>query len=72
MEKGSRMQIKYYLEHKDYIEEWYQNVIAARHSSILQEIFTTNPKVKMIFHVLMHNQVHFENLGMNILESLIH
>ena len=72
MDKRSRMQIKHSLEHKDYIEEWYRNAIAPRHSSILQEIFATNLKFKTIFHVIMHNYVHFANLDMNVLESLIH
>lgn len=71
MDKGSRMQIKHSLEHKDYIEEWYRNVIVPQHSSILQEIFAANLKVKKIFYVLMYNQVHFANLDMNILKNLI-
>jgi len=64
MEKGSRM------KPKDYIEEWYQEAITPQYSSILQEILAANLKVKMISHVLMHHQVHFANLDMNILESL--
>ena len=65
MDKGSRMQPK------DYIEEWYQEVVTPQYSSIFQEILAANLKVKTIFHVLINNQVHFANLDVNILESLI-
>ena len=59
------------IQPKDYIEEWYQEAVTPQYSSILQEILATNLKVKTISHVLMHNQVHFANLDMNISKSLI-
>ena len=59
------------MQPKDYIEEWYQEAVTPQYSSILQEILAANLKVKTISHVLMHNQVHLENLDMNILKRLI-
>ena len=66
MDERSRIQIKHSLECKDYIEDWFQQVPMLRHSISLQPIFVPNPKMKIISHVHIYNQVHFANLDMSI------
>ena len=57
-------------ENEDYIEDWFQKVTRAQHSSILQRILTFNPN-GLIFHILVDIQVYFSNLNVSILETLI-